>query len=183
MRYLVLTTLFLSFMAAAQESPTGLDEASSHLTESDNATLLKTNKLAEPVTSASPHQQTAPKVLEQRVVVSSESPPGKPDRGGFLCPDGTDAACLDAGDTVCPDLARCIDDQATCFDEYPCDPDEGFVCASEYDDMLNKLQQVAAQHDELASENVALREKRLEQKNCVINAATLKDAIRCVRQS
>ena len=66
---------------------------------------------------------------------------------------------------VCPGSARCVDGQATCFDEFPCDLNEGFVCASEYDDLLNKLKQLARQHDELASEYVALREMRLEQKN------------------
>ena len=182
MRHLLLATLFLSFITVAQERPTGVDEASSHLNEADNAVLLKTNKLAEPTTGGAQHQQADPKAMEERIVISTSPLPGNEDRSGFLCPDGTDAACLDIGDQVCPGSARCVGDHATCFDEYPCGPGEGFVCASEYDDMLSKLKQVAAQHDELAAENVALREKRLEQKNCVINSATLKDAIRCVRQ-
>ena len=183
MQYLLLITLFLAFMAAAQENATGVEEVSSRLDESDNAILLKSNKLAEPITSSGQYKQIDPGVLEQRVVVSPAAPPGDEARGGFLCPHGTDAACLETGDKVCPGSTRCVDDHATCIDEYPCGSGEGFVCASEYDDILNKLNQVVREHDELAAENVALRERRLEQKNCVINAATLKDAIRCVRQS
>lgn len=183
MQYLLLITLFLAFMAAAQEKATGVEEASSRLDESDNATLLKTYKLAEPTTGGSQNPHTDPGFLSERVVVSPVPPSAPQDRGGFLCPDGTDAACLETGDKLCPGSTRCVSDRATCFDEYPCDLSEGFVCASEYDDILNKLKQVAREHDELASENVALRARRLEQRNCVINAATLKDAIRCVRQS
>ena len=182
MRHLLLATLFLSFIAVAQEKTTGVEEASSYLNESDNAILLKTNKLAAPATSGARNQQADPGFLIEPTVVSPDSPLGKDDRGGFSCPDGTGAACLDIGDKVCPGSAKCIDDHATCFDEYPCDLSEGFVCASEYDDILNRLKQVARQHDELALENVALRERRLEQRNCVINAATLNDAIKCVRQ-
>ena len=183
MRHLLLITMFLSFLAMAQDRAAEVEDATSRLDESDNAILLKTNKLAEPVTKDAQYQQIDPAILEKRVVVSRPAPSGSGERGGFLCPEGTDAACLDAGDKVCPVSARCVDDQATCFDAYPCGLSEGFVCASEYDDMLEKFRQVARQHDELATENVALRQQGLEQRNCVINAHTLKDAIRCVRQS
>lgn len=182
MRYLLLATLIFSFNAVAQERTTGAQEAASRLDESDKAILLKTKKLAEPVTNGARHEQIHPDVLEKRVVISPVSPPGNQGRGGFLCPDGTDAACLDIGEKVCPGTTRCVDDQATCFDEYPCDLSEGIVCASEYDDMLEEFRRVVNQQNQLAQENVALRERRLEQKNCVINAATLSDAIRCVRQ-
>jgi len=43
---------------------------------------------------------------------------------------------------------------------------------------MKDYKQAMRQYDELASENVALREMRLEIKNCVINASALKDAIR-----
>ena len=101
--------------------------------------------------------------------------------GDFSCPNGTEPACLDNGDKVCPDSSRCVDEHATCFDDYPCDLSGGFVCESEYDDLMKDHKQVVRQHDELASENVALREKRLAQKNCVLNASTLDDARKCVR--
>jgi len=141
MRHLLLTTLFLSSIALAQEGITGADEASLNRDESGNVK-----------------------------------------RGGFSCPDGTGAACLDIGDKVCPGSTKCVDVSATCFDEYPCDLSEGFVCESGYDDVLDDLKQAVRQHDELALENVVLRERRLEQKNCVLGASTLDNAKRCVRQ-
>jgi len=101
--------------------------------------------------------------------------------GGFSCPNGTKAVCLNTDDKVCPTSAKCVDDGATCFDGYACDLNKGFVCESTYDDVLSDYKQTVRQHNELALENVALRERRLEQKNCVINASTLDDAKRCVR--
>ena len=102
-------------------------------------------------------------------------------RGEFTCLDGTSPACLDGGDTVCPASAKCVDDEAVCLDESSCDSDRGFICGSEYDSFLNDYKKVVAQYNELTSENVDLREERLEQRSCVINAHSLKDAIRCVR--
>ncbi len=101
--------------------------------------------------------------------------------GDFSCPDGTNAACLDSGDTVCPGSAKCVGDDVVCFDKHTCDPGIDFICESEYDEIMNKYKKTVSQYNQLASENVDLRERRLEQKNCVINASTLKDAIRCVR--
>ncbi len=101
--------------------------------------------------------------------------------GGFTCPDGANAACLDSGDTVCPGSAKCVGDDVVCFDKHTCDPGIDFICESEYDEIMNKYKKTVSQYNQLASENVDLRERRLEQKNCVINSSTLKDAIRCVR--
>ena len=101
--------------------------------------------------------------------------------GEFTCLDGTSPACLDDGDTACPASAKCVDDDAVCFDKSSCDSDSGFICGSEYDNFLNDYKKVVAQYNELTSENVDLREERLEQRSCVINAHSLKDAIRCVR--
>ncbi|MDH3901997.1 MAG: hypothetical protein OEU84_10925 [Xanthomonadales bacterium] len=102
-------------------------------------------------------------------------------QGEFTCLDGTSPACLDDGDTVCPATAKCVGDDAVCFDKSSCASDKGFVCGSQYDDFLDDYKKVVAQYNELTSENVDLREERLEQRNCVINAHSLKDAIRCVR--
>lgn len=99
----------------------------------------------------------------------------------FTCPVETSAACLDPGDTVCPRTSRCVDSRATCFEDYPCEPGEGLVCATSYDALLEEAQATGMRHDELAAENVALREERLQRKNCVINAQSLKAAIACVR--
>jgi hypothetical protein len=182
MHHLLLTILFLSSIALAQEGITGADEASLNRDESGNPILLKTNKLAAPTTSAAQHQQTDPDFLRERAEVFTNTPLGNAKLGDVSCPDGTGAACLDIGDKVCPGSTKCVDVGATCFDEYPCDLSKGFVCESTYDDVLDELKQAVRQHDELALENVALRERRLEQKNCVLNAATLDNAKRCVQR-
>jgi hypothetical protein len=99
----------------------------------------------------------------------------------FSCPTGSDLACLNVDDTVCPLSAKCVDDGATCFDEYPCEPGESFVCESQYDKAMVECNMAVKQHAQLASENTELRVKRLEQKNCVLNASTLEVAKACVR--
>lgn len=99
----------------------------------------------------------------------------------FSCLDGTSAACLDQGDTVCPAPAKCVNNEAVCLDGSDCDSARGYICGSEYDEVLKDYEKVVSQYNLLTSENVELRNTRLEQRNCVINAATLKDAIRCVR--
>jgi len=181
MRYLLLMTLFLSSIALAQEGVTGANEASLSRVKPDSPMLLKTKKLATPTNSAAQHQQTDLDFLRESAEVSTITIMSKGNTGDFTCPTGTEAACLDTSDKVCPGSTKCIDEGATCFDEYPCSLSEGFVCAAEYDGVMNGYKQAVKQHDELASENVTLREMRLEIKNCVINASALKDAIRCVR--
>jgi hypothetical protein len=99
----------------------------------------------------------------------------------FSCPDGTEAACLDAGDKVCAGNTKCVDQGATCLQDFPCNLDEGFVCASEHDAALNDCEKNVAEYDALAKENVDLRKERLDRKNCVLNAGTLAEAHKCVR--
>jgi hypothetical protein len=99
----------------------------------------------------------------------------------FICPDGTREACLADGDSICPMTAKCVDDAAVCLDPESCESARGFICVSEYDAVLGDYEKVVGQYNQLISENVELREVRLEQKNCVINAQSLKEAIRCVR--
>jgi len=99
----------------------------------------------------------------------------------FTCPNGLQAACLDSGDKVCPATAKCVAQNATCFDDYACGPDGGYVCASKYEAALQVQQHAVKKYDALAAENIHLREQRLERKNCVLNAARLEDAKRCVR--
>jgi len=101
--------------------------------------------------------------------------------GDFSCPDGTNAACLDNGDQVCPGSAKCVNNDDVCFDKHTCPSGGSFICESEYDDILNNYKKVVSQHNDLISENVDLRERRLEQKNCVLNASTLENAHRCVQ--
>lgn len=101
--------------------------------------------------------------------------------GDLSCPNETEPVCIDMGDKVCPGSTICVDEKATCFDAFPCDPNDGFVCASEYDADMNDCRQVVTQHDALAEENVDLRVQRLEVKNCVLNASGLDEAKGCVR--
>ncbi len=99
----------------------------------------------------------------------------------FTCPEGSKISCLDKGDKVCPASARCVDNSAVCFDQFPCDAGEGFVCESKYDATVKDCKEVAEEHDALAKQNVELRQQRLDQKNCVLNASTLAGARQCVR--
>jgi len=102
-------------------------------------------------------------------------------RADFSCPDGTNEACLDVGDTVCPAGAKCVEKGALCLDASSCDSARGYICGSMYDEVLGDYEKAVGQYNQLTSENVELRAERLERKNCVINAATLKEAIKCVR--
>lgn len=99
----------------------------------------------------------------------------------FSCPPGTNAACIDEGDTVCPVSAKCVAGDAVCLDGQGCDSDSGYICGSQYDAVMRDYEKTVSQYNQLTTENVDLRKQKLEQRNCVINAATLKDAIRCVR--
>ena len=91
-------------------------------------------------------------------------------------------ACLEAEDKICPGSTKCVDIDIDCYDKNSCASDTGFICESDYAEVMNDYKTAVSQHNELAAENAVLREQRLEQKNCVINAETLKIAIRCVRQ-
>ena len=99
----------------------------------------------------------------------------------FSCPEGTEVACIEASDRVCAANTKCVDTNATCFDEFPCRPDEGYVCGSEYDAALKDHQRSTEKYDQLVKENVGLRQERLDRKNCVLNATGLNEAQQCVR--
>jgi len=105
--------------------------------------------------------------------------PGAP--GDYSCPEGSNMVCVDAADTVCPASARCVSNEAICLDEKACNSARGYICGSDYDDVLLEHEQIVHKYNQLTSENVELRDERLERRNCVINAATLKEAIGCVR--
>lgn len=99
----------------------------------------------------------------------------------FSCPDGTNAACMNDGDLICPNSTKCVDEDAICIDKHTCGGSSNFVCESDYDEMLNDYKKAVREHNQLASENEDLRVMRLDRKNCVINASTLAVAIECVR--
>ena len=102
-------------------------------------------------------------------------------QAGLSCPEGTEVACLDVGDKVCGANTKCVDPAATCLQDFPCDLDEGFVCAAEHDAALKDCRKNVAEYAALAKKNVDLREERLERKNCVLNSTTLAEAHKCVR--
>jgi len=97
----------------------------------------------------------------------------------FSCPDGTHMACLDEGDSVCPATARCVDADAVCFDARACESSRGFICGSEFDAIMGDYEKAVNQYNQLISENVDLRKRSLDQKNCILNASTLTDARKC----
>ena len=97
------------------------------------------------------------------------------------CPDGTEMACLEPGDKVCADDTKCVHQSASCFDDFACDPEDGYVCAGEYDAAIQEHRVTVAKYDALVQDNVDLRQQRLDRKNCVLNSTTLADAHKCVR--
>jgi hypothetical protein len=99
----------------------------------------------------------------------------------FTCPAGTEMACVEAGDKVCAAGTKCVPLEATCLQDFPCGPDEGFVCAGEHDAALEDCRDKIEQYEALIEENVDLRQERLDRKNCVLNSTTLADAQKCVR--
>ena len=99
----------------------------------------------------------------------------------FTCPDGTEAACLESGDSVCPEYAKCVEADVVCLEKDSCDSERGFICGADYDVMLGDFEETVEQYNQLIIENVDLRAKALEQRNCVINAQSVKAAIQCVR--
>ncbi|NOR20999.1 MAG: hypothetical protein GQ538_13035 [Xanthomonadales bacterium] len=101
--------------------------------------------------------------------------------GEFSCPDEAIESCLQQGDLICPKATRCVAEDTICIDKQTCGSGNNFVCESDYNKMLGDYKNVVDEHNELASENEDLRVMRLERKNCVINAASLKAAISCVR--
>lgn len=111
----------------------------------------------------------------------------------FSCPYGTQGACLDYGDKVCSTSAKCVSQDAVCFNSYTCGFD-GFICKSKYDDlvneydsMMNQCRSVAADYDDLVREYSDLRDNLLallgeksQLENCVVAASSLDEAQYCV---
>src|SRR5262245_13103089 len=49
------------------------------------------------------------------------------------CSYGSEPACLDHGAVVCKSTAKCVGNDAVCFDAFTCDY-KGFVCKSKFDE-------------------------------------------------
>jgi len=103
----------------------------------------------------------------------------------FSCSFGKQGACLDYGDKICSSSAKCVSDDAICFDSYTCDY-KGFVCKSKFEDLFDKCKNIAEEHDDLADEyNDLVRKYRNavseyeDFQSCVSYASTLEEAKNC----
>lgn len=68
----------------------------------------------------------------------------------FSCSYGR-AACLDYGDIVCRSTAKCVNANAICFDSFTCDYN-GFVCKSEFNDVIDEYNALLGNNRKLVSE-------------------------------
>lgn len=123
----------------------------------------------------------------------------------FSCTFGR-GACLNYGDTVCSSNGKCVDSSAICFEAYQCGYG-GFTCKSDveecisdYNNLLNKNNELVAGYNELLERNNGLVDdynellgsaKRLSEnleyvegevtdlKLCVQTASTIAEAQSC----
>lgn len=109
------------------------------------------------------------------------------DAQNFSCRIGTQAACLDYGDTVCSSSGMCVDRDAECFDRFQCDF-QGFTCRSNLTECADDYDRLASDYNGLLrnSQNLADDYQRLGDEiattsRCVQNAETIEEARYCVR--
>lgn len=110
----------------------------------------------------------------------------------FSCPFGKQGACVDYGDKVCSSRAKCVGNDAICFEPYTCGFG-GFVCkskldeiVSEYDSLARTCRSIANDHEELireynevAGELDATQRRLYSLSNCVSRATSLDEARWC----
>lgn len=110
----------------------------------------------------------------------------------FSCPFGKQGACLEFGAKVCSSTAKCVSNDAVCFDSYTCGY-QGFICkskfddlATEYDDLRRKCRNIASEHDDLVSDYNELLGRYQEIASdhddlvsCVTYASSLEEARAC----
>jgi len=103
----------------------------------------------------------------------------------FTCPYGTEAACLDYGDKVCSSSAKCVRNDAICFDSYTCNY-EGFICKSEYTDLSdeyeslhNEYEQTVNDYNELLRQYKSAMSEYEDFRTCVSYASSLDEAQAC----
>ena len=103
----------------------------------------------------------------------------------FSCRMGTQAACLDYGDTVCSSRGMCVDKDAACFDKYQCNY-EGFTCKSNVTECVEAHDTLLRKHNDLVDDfnanleiakDMAARLDDIE--SCLIYASTLEAARLC----
>ncbi len=103
----------------------------------------------------------------------------------FSCRMGTQASCLDYGDTVCSSRGMCVDKNAACFDSNQCNY-EGFTCKSNVTECVDAHDTLLRKHNDLVddfNENLEIAKdmaSRLDDlESCLIYASTLEAAKLC----
>lgn len=76
----------------------------------------------------------------------------------FSCRIGTQAACLEFGDTVCSARGMCVDTDSACFSRYQCDS-QGFTCRSNVVECLDDYDALVRRHNDLAAEAEAILQR------------------------
>lgn len=83
----------------------------------------------------------------------------------FTCPIGRQPSCLDYSDKVCSSFSKCVDQTATCFDQFTCNY-EGFMCVSDHADYVRKAKLMAEGYDDF--------------KGCVVRAMDMEAVQACI---
>ena len=105
----------------------------------------------------------------------------------FSCRMGTQASCLDYGDTVCPSRGMCVDKNAACFDSNQCNY-EGFTCKSNVTECVEAHDELLRKHNQLVDDfnanleigkTMATRLDNIE--SCLIYASSLDAARLCAQ--
>lgn len=110
----------------------------------------------------------------------------------FSCSFGKQPACLDYSDKVCSSFAKCVDQNAVCFDSFQCGY-EGFTCksnvtelAEKYDNLVGKFNNLIDMNEDLTRDYNDVVEdlnsakwKIDEIKTCLQNAVSMDDAQYC----
>lgn len=105
----------------------------------------------------------------------------------FSCPFGKQGACLDYNDKVCSSFAKCVDNNAVCFDSNTCNY-KGFICKSQFDDLMDDYSGLASKCKSISDEyetlvikynNLIRAYESLD--NCLSSANSVQDAKACSR--
>lgn len=91
----------------------------------------------------------------------------------FSCTFG-EPACLDYGAIVCKRSAKCVSDDAVCFDSYTCDY-KGFACKSDYDKAVDEIDEKVRKYNTLVD---GINSATI----CIKGGETADDALDCMRR-
>ncbi|PND22310.1 hypothetical protein CN934_05145 [Ensifer sp. MMN_5] len=105
----------------------------------------------------------------------------------FTCPMGKSPSCLDYSDKVCSSFAKCVADDAVCFDSFTCNY-KGFVCKSVLEEAVELHDDVVRKYNSLLDERNSIAQRlavatQENNENIERNArlfSTLQDAESCV---